>query len=149
MLLIIYRMPIIGYMLDKCKISIYYLLLFLSVKQKQKYQIFLQENTKVSLQKVQSLEALEVQSSGNLAAEIQQNFWNERALGTGQPCTFEYVTLLQSFYRSILSIHCNIAEDFQPIFTMTVLSQKLFQGYYLWQILKGGYSNVKFYEKSL
>ena len=30
---------------------------------------------------------------------------NKRVLSTGEPCTCEYVTLLQSFHRGTLSIH--------------------------------------------
>ena len=38
-------------------------------------------------------------SSANLVAEIQQKLCNKRALSNGEPCTCEYVTLLQSFHR--------------------------------------------------
>ena len=38
-------------------------------------------------------------SSANLVAEIQFKLSNERALSTGEPCTCEYVTLLQTFHR--------------------------------------------------
>ena len=48
-------------------------------------------------------------SSANLVTEIHQKVWNKRALGTGEPCTCEYVTLLQSFHRGTLSIHWYIA----------------------------------------
>ena len=34
-------------------------------------------------------------SSANLVAEIHLKLWNERALSTREPCTCEYVTLLQ------------------------------------------------------
>ena len=38
-------------------------------------------------------------------AEIQLKRLNERALRTGEPCTCEYVTLLQSFQRGTLSTY--------------------------------------------
>ena len=37
---------------------------------------------------------------------------NKRVLSTGEPCTCEYVTLLQSFHRGTLSIHWYIAQNF-------------------------------------
>ena len=43
-------------------------------------------------------------------AKVQFKFLNERALSTGEPCTFEYVTMLQSFHRGPLSIHWCIAQ---------------------------------------
>ena len=51
-------------------------------------------------------------SSANLVAEIHQQLWNKRALITGEPCTCEYVTLLQSFHRGTLSIRWYIAQNF-------------------------------------
>ena len=36
----------------------------------------------------------------------------ERGLSTGETCTCDYVTLLQSFYRGRLSIHWYIAQNF-------------------------------------
>ena len=50
-------------------------------------------------------------SAANLAAEIYWKFWNKRALRTGEPCTCEFVTLLQSFHRNTLSIHWYIAQN--------------------------------------
>ena len=50
-------------------------------------------------------------SSANLAAEIHYKLWNKRALSTGEPCTCEYVTLLQSFHRGTLSIHWYIVQN--------------------------------------
>ena len=35
-----------------------------------------------------------------------------RVLSTGEPCTCEYVALLQSFHRGALSIHWYIAQNF-------------------------------------
>ena len=49
-------------------------------------------------------------SSANLVAEIHEKLWNKRALNTGEPCTCEYVTLIQSFHRVTLSIHWYIAQ---------------------------------------
>ena len=51
-------------------------------------------------------------SFANLVAEIHYKLCNERALSTGEPCTCEYVTLLQSFHRGILSIHWYITQSF-------------------------------------
>ena len=48
----------------------------------------------------------------NVVAEIQLKLLNERALSTGEPCSCEYVTLLQSFHRGALSIHWYIAQNF-------------------------------------
>ena len=48
----------------------------------------------------------------NVVAEIQLKLLNERALSTGEPCSCEYVTLLQSFHRGTLSIHWYIAQNF-------------------------------------
>ena len=66
-------------------------------------------------------------SSANLVAEIHQKLCNKRALSTGEPCTCEYVTLLQSFHRGTLSIHWYIAQNFQPTFSMSVLFRRLFR----------------------
>ena len=44
-------------------------------------------------------------SSANLVAEIHQKVWNKRALSTGEPCTCEYVTLLQSFHFKYTLVH--------------------------------------------
>ena len=51
----------------------------------------------------------------NLVAAIDKKLWNERALeckSTGEPCTCEYVTLLQSFHRDTLSMYWYIAQKF-------------------------------------
>ena len=65
-------------------------------------------------------------SSANLVAEIPQKLCNKRVLSTGEPCTCEYVTLLQSFHRGTLSIHWYIAQNFQPTFSISVLFRRLF-----------------------
>ena len=47
-------------------------------------------------------------NSANVVAEIKLKLCNERderAVSTGEPCTCEYVTLLQSFHRGTLSMH--------------------------------------------
>ena len=51
-------------------------------------------------------------SSASVVAEIQFKLLNERAWGTGEPCTCEYVILFQSFHRGTLSIHWDIAQKF-------------------------------------
>ena len=65
-------------------------------------------------------------SSPNLVAEIYQKFCNKRVLGTREPCTCKYVTLLQSFHRGTLNIHWHIAQNFQPTFSISVLFRRLF-----------------------
>ena len=64
-------------------------------------------------------------SSASLVAEINQKLCNKRILSTGDPCTCEYVTLLQSFHRGTLSIYWYIAQNVQPIFSMSVLFRSL------------------------
>ena len=51
-------------------------------------------------------------SFANLVAEIHCKLCNERALSTREPCSCEYVTLLQSFHRGTLSIHWYLAQSF-------------------------------------
>ena len=46
-----------------------------------------------------------------IVAEFQLTLSNERVLKTGEPCTCEYVTLLQSFHRGILSIQGYITQN--------------------------------------
>ena len=79
---------------------------------KTKYEIFLQ----FFLQKVLFLlhfgSCQNCMSFANLVAEIHQKLCNKRVLSTGESCTWEYVTLLQSFYRGTLSIHWYIAQNF-------------------------------------
>ena len=60
-------------------------------------------------------------NSANVVAEIQLKLFNERALSTGELCTCEYVTLLQSFHRGTLSIYWYIAQNVQPTFSKSVL----------------------------
>ena len=66
-------------------------------------------------------------SSANLVAQIHQKLFNRRVLSTGDPCTCENVTLLQSFHRGTLSIHWYIAQNFQPTFSMSVLFRPSFK----------------------
>ena len=66
-------------------------------------------------------------SCANLVAQINQKLCNRRALSTGEPCTCENVTLLQSFHRGTLSRHWYIAQNFQPNFSMSVLFRRSFK----------------------
>ena len=76
---------------------------------KTNYEIFLQWNSTFFLQKVLGLlhfgSCQNWMSSANLVAEIHYKLWNKRALSTGETCTWEYVTLPQSFHRGTLSMH--------------------------------------------
>ena len=69
----------------------------------------------ISLQKVMDLMNLgscpNYMNSANVVAEIQFKLLNERALSTREPCTYEYVTLLQLFHRSTSSIPWYIAQN--------------------------------------
>ena len=49
-------------------------------------------------------------SSANFIVEIHLR--NKIVLSPGEPCTCEYVTLLQSFHRGTLSIYWYIAQNF-------------------------------------
>ena len=60
-------------------------------------------------------------NSENAVAKIQLKLLNERAFSSGESCTCEYVTLLQSFRRGTLSIHWHIAQNLWPTFSMSVL----------------------------
>ena len=66
-------------------------------------------------------------SSANLVAESHQTRSNKRVLSAGQPGACEYVTLLQSLQRVILSIHWYITQNFYPTFFMSVLVRRLFR----------------------
>ena len=83
---------------------------------------------KFSLQKVLGLlnfvSCPNCMNSANVVAEIQFKLLNDRALSTGEPCAYEYVTLLQSFHRGTLSIHWYIAQNFLPTFSMSVLFRR-------------------------
>ena len=48
----------------------------------------------------------------------------------------EYVAILQSFHRGILSIHCYLAQRFQPTFSMSVLFRRNFKTAILSRFLK-------------
>ena len=50
--------------------------------------------------------------SANVFAEVDRKLCNEGVLSTGKPCTYEYVTLLQSFHRCTLSIYWYIVQNF-------------------------------------
>ena len=83
-------------------------------------------------------------SSLNIVAEIQFKLLNERVLGTGEPCTCEYVTLLQSFHRGILSIHWYVAQNFQPPFSMSVLFRRSSKTAMLSRFLKAAIATSNF-----
>ena len=55
---------------------------------------------------------------------IKSKLLYERVLNTGEPCTCEYVTLLQSFHRGTLSIRWYIAQNFQPAFSMSIMFRR-------------------------
>ena len=57
---------------------------------------------------------------------IYNKLCNKGVLSTGEPCTSKYVTLLQSFHKGTLSIQWYIAQNFQPIFYLSVLFRCLF-----------------------
>ena len=80
------------------------------------YEIILQGNTNFSLQKVLNLlncgSCPNSVNSTDVVAENQFKFLNERVLSAGEPCTCDYVTLLQSFHRGTLSIQWYKAQDF-------------------------------------
>ena len=75
-----------------------------------------------------NLDLVKFVSSANLIAEIR---YNERALRSGEPCTCEYVTVLQSFHRGTLNIHWCIAQNVQPTFSMSALFRRSFKTYKL------------------
>ena len=66
-------------------------------------------------------------SPTNLVAEIQLKLSNERALSTGEPCTCEYITLLQSFHGSTISVPAYIVQNDYPTFSMTALFRRSFK----------------------
>ena len=74
--------------------------------------------------------------SACLIAEIQQKLWNERALSTGEPATFEYVNFLQSFNRSALSIFQYMAQNVYPNFSMSILFRRSFKNVIFSRLLK-------------
>ena len=75
-------------------------------------------------------------SSANLVAEIHLKLWNKRALSIGEPCTSEYVTLLQWFHRGTLSIYWCIAQNFWSTFSMSVLFRRSLKTAILSRFLK-------------
>ena len=83
---------------------------------KLKYEIFLQWNTKFSLEIDLGLlnfrSCPKCRSSENVVAEMQFKLLNERAVSTGETCNCEYVSLLQSFHRVTLSTHWYTAQKF-------------------------------------
>ena len=75
------------------------------------YILSSKKHTKFSLQKVFRFYS-NCMISVTVVAEIRFKLFNQRALSTGEPCTCEYVTLLQSLHRGPLSIHWYIAQSF-------------------------------------
>ena len=61
-----------------------------------------------------------------LVSELHWKLCIKRVLSTREPCTCGYVALLQSFHRGTLSTHWYIDQNFQPIFSMSVLFRRLF-----------------------
>ena len=96
-----------------------------------KYKIFLQGNTKFSLQKVLVVLSFgscpNRMSVANIVAEIQFKIFNERALSTGEPCTCEYVAFLESIHRGTLTFICIkwVPGDSSTIFLATIFTQKI------------------------
>ena len=75
---------------------------------KTKYEIFLQRNTtNFFFRNLCTSYILDLAKNVLALRTLPQN---KRALSTGDPCTCEYVTLLQSFRRGALSIHWCIAQ---------------------------------------
>ena len=75
--------------------------------------VFLQWNTRFSGSGPPTFWILpNYMNSANAVSDLQFKLLNERALSTGEPCTFLYVTLLQSFHRGAWSIHWYIAKNF-------------------------------------
>ena len=87
--------------------------------------MFLEWSTKFSFQKVLGILSFgpcpNCMNSANIVAEIQFKFLKKGILSTGEPCTCEYVGLLQLFHRGTLSLHWYIAENVLPTFSMSVL----------------------------
>ena len=73
---------------------------------------FPQCNTKVLLQKVLDLLHFGFcqnwMTAANLVAETQLKLLNERVLKTGEPCTYEYITLLQLFPGTLKVQSCKL-----------------------------------------
>ena len=78
--------------------------------------MILKQNTKIFRQKILGLLHFrsyhKCMSNVNMVTEIHLKLLVERVLSTGKPCTSEYPTLLQSVYRSRLSIHLYITQTF-------------------------------------
>ena len=83
----------------------------------------------------------------NIATEIQFKLLNERALSTVAPCTSEYVTLLQSFHRSTLSMHWYIAQIYYPTFSTSVLFRHFSKTAMFSRFLKVAIAMSKFMNK--
>ena len=86
-------------------------------------------------------------SSANVVAKIQFKLLNERALSTGEPRTCENVTLLQSFHRGTLSINWDIAQNFQPTFSISVLFRRSSKTAMFSRFLKVAIATLNFMNK--
>ena len=96
-------------------------------------------------------------SFANLVVEIHQKLCNKTVLSTGQTCTCEYATLLQSFHRGTLSIHWHIVQNVQPTFFISILFRRLFRtaifsrfskvaiarSYFMNEFYNGGFARVQ------
>ena len=63
-------------------------------------------------------------SSANLVAEIHEKLQNKRALSPGEPCTCDYVALLQSFHggyflASLQKINVNVNVGLLQFFVLS------------------------------
>ena len=76
---------------------------------------------------------------------MYQKLCNKRALSTGEPCTCEYVTLLQS--QRYISIHWYIAQTFQLTFSMSVSFRCSFKTATFSRFLKAAIARSKMQEK--
>ena len=81
-----------------------------------------------------------------LSQKSTRNFGIEGALSTGEPGTCEYVTLLQSFHRSTLSIHWYIAQTFSLPFPCPSYVDALLRllSLALWKILWFSFHRILF-----
>ena len=79
---------------------------------KTKYEVFLQWNTKFFFFRKFCFSYNFGSCQNCMSSANHQKLCNKRVLSTREPCTFEYVTLLQSFHRGTVSIHWYIAQNF-------------------------------------
>ena len=90
---------------------------------KTKHEIFLQWNTKFSLQKVPFLlhfaSSRNCMAFANLVAETYKRLCNKKTLSTWEPCTCEYLTLLRGtlaiWYQTLKNVVCNFFHQSENI----------------------------------